>query len=67
MTTEQRPYLGVLKALYDYEPTSDDEVAIKENQLLFLIEKTDDEYVKFAALFYPAERANVSISEGGGR
>lgn len=45
MTSEHRPYLAVLKALYDYEPTSEDEVAIKEGQVLFLIEKTDDEYV----------------------
>ena len=37
-------YLAVLKALYDYEqPQSDDEIAIKEDQLLFLIEKTDEE------------------------
>ena len=39
-------YLAVLKALYDYEqPQSDDEIAIKEDQLLFLIEKTDEEWV----------------------
>lgn len=37
-------YLAVLKALYDYEtPQSDDELAIKEDQLLFLIEKVDEE------------------------
>ena len=39
------PYLAVLKAVYDYEPTSEDEIAIKEDQILFLIERTDDEYV----------------------
>jgi actin cytoskeleton-regulatory complex protein SLA1 len=39
-------YLAVLKALYDYEtPQSDDELAIKEDQLLFLLEKVDDEQV----------------------
>ena len=37
-------YLAVLKAAYDYEPQSEDEIAIKEDQLLFLIERTDDEY-----------------------
>ena len=39
------PYLAVLKAAYDYEPTSEDEIAIKEDQILFLVERTDDEYV----------------------
>jgi actin cytoskeleton-regulatory complex protein SLA1 len=39
-------YLAVLKALYDYEtPQSDDELAIKEDQLLFLLEKVDEEQV----------------------
>lgn len=41
-------YLAVLKALYDYEtPQSDDEIAIKEDQLLFLVERVDDEQVFF--------------------
>ena len=39
-TTE---YLAVLKASFDYEPQSEDEIAIKEDQLLFLIERVDDE------------------------
>ena len=38
-------YLAVLKAAYDYTPDSEDEIAIKEDQILFLIERTDDEYV----------------------
>lgn len=38
-------YLAVLKASYDYEPQSEDEIAVKEDQLLYLIERTDDEYV----------------------
>lgn len=38
-------YLAVLKASYDYEPQSDEEIAIKENQLLFLLERTDEECV----------------------
>lgn len=37
-------YLAVLKAAYDYAPTSDDEIAIREDQLLFLKERVDDEY-----------------------
>jgi hypothetical protein len=38
-------YLAVLKAAYDYAPQSEDEIAIKENQLLFLLDKSDDECV----------------------
>ena len=47
MSSEPEEYLAVLKAAYDYEPQADaeDEIAIKENQLLFLLERTDDEYV----------------------
>lgn len=41
------PYLAVLKASYDYDPQSDDEIAIKGDQLLFLIERVDDECVPF--------------------
>jgi hypothetical protein len=43
-------YLAVLKAAYDYEPQSDDEIAIKENALLFLLEKTDEECVRAVSL-----------------
>ncbi|KAJ3571426.1 hypothetical protein NP233_g3768 [Leucocoprinus birnbaumii] len=39
-------YLAVLKASYDYEPQSSDEIAIKEDQLLFLVERTDDDWWK---------------------
>ena len=42
-------YLAVLKAAYDYTPDSEDEIELKEDQLLFLIERTDDEYVLCAA------------------
>jgi hypothetical protein len=44
MAEESDEYLAVLKASYDYEPQSDEEIAIKEDQLLFLLHKTDDEY-----------------------
>jgi len=38
-------YLAILKASYDYTPEkgSEDEVAVKEDQILFLLERTDDE------------------------
>lgn len=39
-------YLAVLKASYEYEPQSEDEIAVKENQILFLKERTDEESVK---------------------
>ncbi|KAJ8086575.1 cytoskeletal protein binding protein [Marasmius tenuissimus] len=41
-------YLAILKASYDYTPDkgSDDEVAIKEDQILFLLERTDDDWWK---------------------
>ena len=38
-------YLAVLAASYDYEPQSEDEIAVKEGQILFLLERTDEEYV----------------------
>ena len=43
MSDEQ--YLAVLKASYDYVPQSSDEIEINEDQLLLLVEKTDDECV----------------------
>jgi hypothetical protein len=45
MATESEDYLAVLKASYDYEPNGEDEIAIKEDQLLFLLERTDEESV----------------------
>lgn len=45
MAEEADEYLAVLKASYDYEPQSEEEIAIKEDQLLFLLQKTDEECV----------------------
>ncbi|KIY50088.1 SHD1-domain-containing protein, partial [Fistulina hepatica ATCC 64428] len=41
-------YLAVLKASYDYQPQpgADDEIAIKEDPLLFLVERVDDDWWK---------------------
>ncbi|KAF7355293.1 hypothetical protein MSAN_01445700 [Mycena sanguinolenta] len=41
-------YLAVLKASYDYEPDAgaDEEIAIKENQILFLTERVDSDWWK---------------------
>lgn len=44
-------YLAVLKASYDYEPQSEDEIAIKENQIVFLLEKPDDELSPISRAF----------------
>ncbi|EGN93071.1 hypothetical protein SERLA73DRAFT_127012 [Serpula lacrymans var. lacrymans S7.3] len=46
MAAESEEYLAVLRASYDYEPQSEDEIAIKENQMLFLLERTDDDWWK---------------------
>jgi len=46
MSDEHEVYLAVLKASYDYDPQSDDEIAIKEDQLLFLKERVDDDWWK---------------------
>jgi hypothetical protein len=47
MPAQPDEYLAILKASYDYEPQSDDEIAIKEDQLLLLRERVDDESVYF--------------------
>ncbi|KAG5646618.1 hypothetical protein DXG03_002922 [Asterophora parasitica] len=46
MSAQHEEYLAVLRASYDYEPQSDDEVAITEGQLLFLKERVDDDWWK---------------------
>lgn len=43
--TDHHDYLAVLKASYDYQPQSDDELAVSENQILLLLERVDDECV----------------------
>ncbi|PFH46321.1 hypothetical protein AMATHDRAFT_7968 [Amanita thiersii Skay4041] len=46
MSSDPILYLAVLKASYDYQPQSDDEVQIKENQILLLLDNTDDDWWK---------------------
>lgn len=43
-TEEPGRYIAILKASYDYSPQSDDEIAIREDQLLLLVERVDEEY-----------------------
>ena len=45
MTAPVEEYLAVLRAAYDYDPQSEDEIAIKEGQIVFLLDRTDDELV----------------------
>lgn len=59
-------YLAVLKAAYDYTPDSKDEIAIKEDQILFLIERTDDEYVPPRAISTIHDLHYPCYSVGGG-
>lgn len=55
MPDDPETYLAVLKAAYDYEPQpdADDELAIKENQVLFLVERVDDELSVRPFYLYP--------------
>lgn len=45
MAEDQETYIAVLKAVYDYDPQPDaeDEIALKEDQILLLVERVDDE------------------------
>ncbi|KAH9956652.1 hypothetical protein BGW80DRAFT_250120 [Lactifluus volemus] len=58
MSDEHEEYIAVLKASYDYVPQSEDEIEIKEDQLLLLVEKTDDDWWK-------AKPMGVSDVQGG--
>ena len=66
MAAEQSNYLAVLKASYDYDPQegAEDELAIKENQLLFLLERTDSEYDRLGSSL-PARE--LTSDTGGGK
>jgi hypothetical protein len=67
MAAAPETYLAILKASYDYEPQPDaeDELAIKEDQLLFLLEKTDDEYVLFVTALAPRRLTSSPLTAGG--
>ena len=70
MASEPESYLAVFKASYDYEPQPDaeDEIALKEDQLLFLIERTDDELVSSSLTTITSNSSpNLICSTAGGR
>lgn len=43
--TAPEPCLGTYKAVYAYTAQGDDEVSVEEDQLVFLLDNSDDEYV----------------------
>lgn len=43
LNTMSDEYLAVLQASYDYDAQGEDEIPIKENQIVFLLERTDEE------------------------
>ena len=69
MASEPEEYLAVLKAAYDYEPQPDaeDELAVKENQLLLLLERTDEEYVALSPRISPPTSTLTDPLLVGGR
>lgn len=64
MAQSGEEYLAVLKASYDYEPQSEDEIAIKENQIAFLLEKTDDELGPISFTFLATIDARTRLAGG---
>lgn len=36
-------FLGIYRAIYDYTPNEDAELAIKQGDLLYILEKNDDD------------------------
>lgn len=40
---EETTFRDVMKAQYDYEATAEDELSVKEDQLLYLLATLDDE------------------------
>ena len=39
-------FIGIYRAVYDYKPTGDGELAITEGDLLFVLDKGDDDWWK---------------------
>ncbi|TRM67650.1 hypothetical protein BD626DRAFT_626074 [Schizophyllum amplum] len=46
MPDDVEEHLAVLKATYDYDATEPDECSVKENQILLLIQRVDDDWWK---------------------
>ena len=64
MSLGHEEYLAVLKASYDYNPQSEDEIAIKEDQILFLKERVDDEYVPTFRILASTYLCMLQLVEG---
>ena len=70
MPDDLETYLAVLKATYDYEPQpdADDELPIKEGQVLLLLERVDDELSIRSLHSFPYSPADFQLfSAVGGR
>ena len=68
MSEDPETYLAVLKAAYDYEPQPDaeGEIAIKEDQILFLVERVDDELsIQFSTILHFPSDFQSSLTVGG--
>lgn len=64
MAQSGEEYLAVLKASYDYEPQSEDEIAVKEHQIVFLLEKTDDELGAILLTFLATIDSHINLVGG---
>lgn len=64
MAQQGEEYLAVLKVSYDYEPQSEDEIAIKESQIVFLLEKTDDELSPILLTFLSMIDLRIELAGG---
>ncbi len=67
MANDLDKYLAVLKAAYDYSPQSEDEIEIKEDQILFLKERVDDESVSRSFACIPCLLVSRQLVEGQGQ
>ncbi|KAG0992490.1 hypothetical protein G6F26_009102 [Rhizopus arrhizus] len=56
--SDKMKYVQVCKALYDYDARTEDEITVKENDTLYVIEKEDDDWWK-------AQLKQASGEEGG--
>jgi hypothetical protein len=55
--TGPEPCLGTYKAVYAYTAQGEDEVSVEEDQLVFLLDNSDDEYVVYSTL----DNANADL------
>lgn len=59
------PFVGVFRAAYDYSPQDDDELAIHQDEVCYLLEKVDDDWWRVRRRA-AAEAANAEAEEVDG-